>query len=100
VSQGDIAGIEDQVIAEINQRLKPDYARFSEEPLALISVVGEGMRHQIGMAETVTRSLADHGINIETIDQGSSEISMIFGVKEADYKKAIKGLYKDLLRRE
>ena len=46
------------------------------------------------MAAEATRALADAGVNLEMINQGSSEISMMFGVKSADLKRAVTSLYK------
>jgi aspartate kinase len=94
----DIDHFKAEITDEVNQRLNPDSAGFSDEQLALIAVVGEGMKHRIGMAAQITGSLAGNKVNIETLDQGSSEISMIFGVRKEDYQRAIIGLYNDLLK--
>ena len=64
-----------------------------ERGLSLIMIVGEGMRHTVGMAARATKALAEAGVNIEMMNQGSSEISMMFGVKEVDRKRAVKALY-------
>ena len=34
-----------------------------------------------------------YGINLEMINQGSSEVSMMFGVKEVDVPAAVRSLY-------
>lgn len=65
-----------------------------EHGLALIMIVGEGMRYTIGLAAKATKAFADAGVNIEMMNQGSSEISMMFGVKAADRKQAVRSLYK------
>jgi len=64
-----------------------------EHGLALIMLAGEGMRHRIGTAATAARALADAKVNIEMLDQGASEISMMFGVKEEDAPRAVRSLY-------
>lgn len=64
-----------------------------EHGLALIMIVGEGMRYAVGLAARATRALADARVNIEMMNQGSSEISMMFGVKEVDSRKAVRSLY-------
>ncbi len=64
-----------------------------ERGLALIMLVGEGMRYTLGVAARATRALADAGVNIEMLNQGASEISMMFGVKAADRQRAVKSLY-------
>ena len=56
-------------------------------------VVGEGMRFTIGLAARATGALAKAGVNIEMINQGSSEISMMFGVKDDERYRAMRALY-------
>lgn len=58
-------------------------------------VVGEGMRHNIGTMARASKALAHAAINIEMINQGSSEVSMMFGVKEKDEKRAVQALYEE-----
>jgi aspartate kinase len=66
-----------------------------EHNLALIMVVGEGMRHNVGTTARASNALANAGVNIEMINQGSSEVSMMFGVKEAQEKQAVQALYNE-----
>ena len=61
-------------------------------------IVGEGMRYAVGVAAKACTSLADAGVNLEMINQGSSEISIMFGVKEVDRKQAVRALSRALLR--
>jgi aspartate kinase len=61
--------------------------------MALVMIVGEGMHYTVGMAARATTALSNAGVNIEMLNQGSSEISMMFGVKAVDRKKAVKALY-------
>jgi aspartate kinase len=61
--------------------------------LALVMLVGEGMHYTVGVAGKAAAALAEAGVNIEMINQGSSEISMMFGVKAVDRKKAVQALY-------
>ncbi len=65
-----------------------------ERGLALIMIVGEGMRYTVGMAELATRALAEAKVNIEMMNQGSSEISMMFGVKSEGVQRALKSLHR------
>jgi aspartate kinase len=64
-----------------------------EHGLALIMIVGEGMRYTVGVASRAVTALAEAGVNIEMMNQGSSEISMMFGVKELDRRRAVRALY-------
>lgn len=63
--------------------------------LSLVMIVGEGMRHTIGLASKATKAFATANVNIEMINQGSSEVSMMFGIKQTDEKKAIQALYNE-----
>lgn len=79
---------EKMVIDRIISELAPDNISV-EHGLSLIMVVGEGMHYAVGMAARATRALSEAGVNIEMINQGASEISMMFAVKEPDRKKAV-----------
>ncbi|MCL2697435.1 MAG: aspartate kinase [Oscillospiraceae bacterium] len=64
-----------------------------EHNLALIAVVGRGMRERRGTAARIFAALAHNKINVRTIDQGSSEINIIIGVNEDDFEQAIRVIY-------
>jgi aspartate kinase len=64
-----------------------------EHNLALIAVVGRGMKETRGTATRVCAALSHAHINIRIIDQGSSELNIIVGVDEADFEKSIKAVY-------
>lgn len=66
-----------------------------ETNIALIAIVGRNMAHIPGVAGRIFSTLGKHHINIKVIAQASKEISIIIGVKEADYKDAIKVLYQE-----
>lgn len=82
---------EKAVIERISLELEPDNV-VVEHGLALLMVVGEGMHYAVGMAAKATEALAEAGVNIEMINQGASETSIMFGVKETDRKKAVQAL--------
>jgi aspartate kinase len=87
-----------EIIKKIEQRLRPDETKV-EFGLALVSVVGEGLIHKIGVLAQTTSALARAGVNIKMADQGSSEISMIFGIDASDEAKAVRALYEEFFRR-
>ena len=80
------------IVNRIKNELDADEVKV-EHNLSLIMIVGEGMRSNVGTMARASRALADKGINIEMINQGSSEVSMMFGVKEAQEKLAVQALY-------
>jgi len=61
----------------------------------MVMIVGEGMMRTVGIASKACTALAKAGINIILINQGASEVSMMFGVKEDDCDKAVKALYNE-----
>ncbi|WP_251555153.1 aspartate kinase [Neobacillus muris] len=83
---------EEQIKERIMTELHADEVKF-EHSLALIMVVGEGMRRNVGTMSRASKALANAQVNIEMINQGSSEVSMMFGVKEVDEKRAVHALY-------
>lgn len=84
---------EERVIQRINDELDVDQIDIRRN-LAMIMVVGEGMKSTVGMTKLATNALADAGVNIEMINQGSSEVSMMFGIDAADVDRAIQYLYR------
>ncbi len=82
------------IIRAIENELQPDEIK-TEFGIALVSVVGEGLVHKIGFLAKATSALARAGINIKMVNQGSSEISIIFGIDATDEKKAVNALYNE-----
>ncbi len=83
---------ERRVFDRVSYELKPDNL-LVERGYALIMVVGEGLYYTPGMAARATAALAQANINIEMMNQGSSEISMMFGVRSDQREKAVRTLY-------
>jgi aspartate kinase len=71
---------EERVLRRLRKELAPDEMSI-ERGLALVMVVGEGM------------AIAGAGVNLEMINQGSSEVSMMFGIKSQHIAAAVRGLY-------
>ncbi|WP_040208702.1 aspartate kinase [Neobacillus jeddahensis] len=86
--------MEAKIIKRIKTELHADEVKI-EHSLALIMVVGEGMRQNVGTMAKASKALAKASVNIEMINQGSSEVSMMFGVKEVDEKRAVQALYEE-----
>ena len=61
--------------------------------MALIATVGARMASKPGVAATLFTALYDANVNIRMIDQGSSEMNIIVGVKNRDFNAAIKAIY-------
>ncbi len=89
--------MEEHLINRIKKELEPEDVTI-EHDLSLIMIVGEGMRYAVGIAARACATLAEAGVNLEMINQGSSEISIMFGVKEVDRKQAVQALRRTLLK--
>lgn len=92
VHQDEFMDKEQQVVSGIHRMTHPDSIDI-EADLALIAVVGRGMRSTRGTAGRIFASLAHANINVKMIDQGSSELNIIIGVTNADFEAAIKAIY-------
>lgn len=84
--------IEQKVVSQIDKEVHPDNIVI-EHNIALIAVVGRGMRKTRGTAGRIFSSLAHNHINVKMIDQGSSELNIIIGISENDFNDAITGIY-------
>ena len=92
VHQDEFEEKEQQVIAGIHRAVQPDFVEM-ESDLALIAVVGRGMKSQRGTAGRVFSTLAHAHVNVKMIDQGSSELNIIIGVENRDFETAVKAIY-------
>lgn len=80
------------IVGDLQQDLKPDSVNVIDR-LALISVVGRNMNRRAGTSGRIFGVLGEAGINIRMITQSSQEISIILGVENADFEKAIRVIY-------
>ena len=80
------------MLAGIHRAVEPDFIDL-ESDLALIAVVGRGMRATRGTAGRIFSALAHANINVKMIDQGSSELNIIIGVRNEDFETAIRAIY-------
>lgn len=92
VHQDEFMHKEQKVVAGIHRLAEPDSIEI-ESDLALIAVVGRGMKSTRGTAGRIFSALAHANINVRMIDQGSSEQNIIIGVDNQDFEAAIKAIY-------
>lgn len=85
------------VFNELCRRVKPDHISINSG-LALIAVVGRGMAGFTGTAGRIFTAIGDAGVSIRMIDQGSSEMSIIVAVEEADYIKTLNAIYREFVK--
>ncbi len=92
VHQDEFQEHEQVVLSGIQRAVEPDTVDV-EADLALIAVVGRGMKEARGTAGRIFSALAHANINCKMIDQGSSELNIIIGVRNADFEAAIQAIY-------
>ena len=86
--------VRERVFAEIEKELRPDHVSY-KRGIAFLVAVGEGMRTTVGTCLHVVTALSRAGINLQMINQGSSELSIMFGIREVDLKPAVQALYRE-----
>lgn len=96
VNTHELEGRRERVLNGICRAVNPEAVDI-EDGLALIAVVGRAMVKAKGTAARVFKAISGAGINIRMIDQGSSEISIIVGVEEADFENALRAIYQEFV---
>ncbi len=92
VHQKEFEDKEQEILAGIHRNTSPDSVEI-EPGLALIAVVGRGMKSARGTAFRIFEALTKSGVNVKMIDQGSSELNIIIGVLEEEFDVAFKAIY-------
>ena len=82
------------MVAEIKAETAADSIE-KRDNLSLVMLVGEGMIENIGNTARATKALSEAGINLEMINQGSSEISIMFGIIEEREDDAVRAIYNE-----
>lgn len=85
-------GILEEILQELRERLQPDRL-YTHENMALVATVGHGMARNVGTSARLFKTLSEAGINVNMIDQGSSEMNIIVGVEDQDYANCIRAIY-------
>lgn len=92
VHQDEFMCKEQKVVAALHRMAEPEAIEI-ESDLALVAVVGRGMKSTRGTAGRIFSALAHNNINVKMIDQGSSELNIIIGVTNEDFESAIRAIY-------
>ncbi len=96
INTHELEGRRERILNGICRAVNPESVDI-EDGLALVAVVGRAMVKAKGTAARVFKAISGAGINIRMIDQGSSEISIIVGVEEADFEEALKAIYNEFV---
>lgn len=87
-----IADCREDLEWDIQKAVKPD-SLLIQQGLAMIAVVGQGMKNHPGVAAKLFEAVSRIGVSVKVIDQGSSEMNIVIGVDEGDYEKAVRAIY-------
>lgn len=94
VSTPELNKNKEKVLNGIFKAVSPDSMTVEDE-IALIAIVGRGMIEAKGTASRIFKAISDADVNIKMIDQGSSEISIIIGITENDFERAMEAIYNE-----
>lgn len=97
VSSEELGKQADDFIAELHTETDADNISI-ESGLALIAVVGRGMKGSVGTASKVFDAISHAGVNVKMIDQGSAELNIVVTVREADYEKSVRAIYEEFIK--
>ena len=85
-------GILEHIVEEMKELVHPDKI-YAHENIALVATVGHGMAKNVGTSARLFKALSEAGVNVNMIDQGSSELNIIVGVEESDCATCIQAIY-------
>ena len=85
----------ERIIRRVKEELEADDVHLRTTDYSMVVLVGEGMRHTKGLAARAASAISRTGANIEMINQGSSEVSLVFGVDKKDETKILRELYQE-----
>lgn len=88
--------VRDTLIKKIVESTEPDILAIHDH-MSIIATVGRGMVQNPGTAARLFSALKSRHINVRMIDQGSSELSILVGVDEADFDQAIEAIYQEFV---
>ena len=81
-----------EILGKIRERFEPDEIRVDEN-VALIAVVGRRMQSLPGISGSLLSEFGRNSVNIKVINQSADELSIVVGVENKDFEKAIHCIY-------
>lgn len=97
VSTEELSARLDEFIPELHRITDADNITL-DSGIALIAVVGRGMKETKGTAARVFGAIASAGVNVRMIDQGSSELNIVVAVRECDHERTIRAIYGEFIK--
>ena len=90
----------DKACQALNESFVTDAKKIEIEPdISVIATVGEGMKGTPGVAARMFKAVADAGVNVRMIAQGSSELNVSFVVNELDSIKGVRALHREFIEK-
>ena len=89
--------LEKELTTEISAAVHPDEIYFTHD-YSILMIVGENMRNRVGIMSRASTALADNNIKLIMVNQGASEISIMFGVHDRDADQAVIALYNEFFK--
>jgi aspartate kinase len=96
-SSAALGGRLEAILADLRAECRPDEIEVLPG-MALVAVVGRGLRSRPGVAAKVFGALSAAGLNVRMIDQGASEMNIILGVEETDFEKSVRAVYEAFVK--
>ncbi|MCX8187685.1 MAG: aspartate kinase [Nitrososphaeria archaeon] len=85
----------EKVLKAIKMEFPEGELKFEyEKGVCVVAVIGSGMRGKPGVAAKIFNAVANEGVNIKMIAQGSSELNISFAVKEDDGITALRAVHR------
>ena len=97
VASEKLAKHRDEVLAELEKLVEGSGSVSVNDQMSIIATVGRGMVHNCGTAARLFSAMSRARINVRMIDQGSSELSIIVGVNDADFEETIHAIYHEFV---
>lgn len=81
------------ILADLEKETEPDDIHVYDD-IAVLAIVGRKMSFRSGSSARIFEALAEAKINVRMISQGPEELNIIIGVKEENFKDAIRTIYR------
>lgn len=66
-----------------------------QEEKCIVAIVGEGMKHTVGLAARTFKAVSAAGVSLQMISQGASEINITFLIENKEIPPVVKSLHKE-----
>lgn len=88
---------ETRILRRVKEELEADDAYFRRD-YSMVVLVGERMRDTTGLTARAASAIAKTGASIQMINQGSTEVSLVFGIHKKDETVVLRSLYDEFFQ--